>query len=278
KRVSKEPAVTEMSRALLGSADNRSKVRHQVIVHVNGETGEGFYATDRGLLPAEPEAIDEAMKQAGIVVACSQSTLPAGSSRPRLPAETSQAEQLPLLPSRPKARPGLPVGLVRAVYARAFGCCERCSCRGPPLAGCENDWVRQTLLLLALLLMAGCMGKSRPQFSYQQVRENLMTRIAKLQELVNETPALEARLEALKKEVPEERRPTPEQLESVWPDDHERRFGLGYPYLLEWELYSSQEQKELKNLQADLDRLAEDSKRYFQLEAQIKLWQGAKQP
>ena len=90
--------------------------------------------------------------------------------------------------------------------------------------------------------------------------------------------AMVPQLEALKKEVPEERRPTPEQLESVWPDDHERRFGLGYPYLLEWELYSSQEQKELKNLQADLDRLAEDSKRYFQLEAQIKLWQGAKQP
>ncbi|MGE0494738.1 MAG: HNH endonuclease signature motif containing protein [Vulcanimicrobiota bacterium] len=130
KRVSRETAVTEMSRALLGSADNRSKVRHQVIVHVNGETGEGFYDTDRGLLPAEAEAVDEAMKQTGIVVACSHNTLPAGSSRSKLPAETSQAEQLPLLPSQPKARPGLPVGLVRAVYARAFGCCERCSCRG----------------------------------------------------------------------------------------------------------------------------------------------------
>ncbi|MGE0488147.1 MAG: HNH endonuclease signature motif containing protein [Vulcanimicrobiota bacterium] len=121
KRVSQETAVAEMSRALLASADNRSKVRHQVIVQVNGETGEGFYDTDRGLLPAEPEAVDEAMKQTGIVVACSQAELPAGSS---------QAEQLSLLPSRSKTRPGLPVGLVRAVYARAFGRCERCSCSG----------------------------------------------------------------------------------------------------------------------------------------------------
>ncbi|MGE0490178.1 MAG: HNH endonuclease signature motif containing protein [Vulcanimicrobiota bacterium] len=129
KRVSKEAAVAEMSRALLASADNRSKVRHQVIVHVNGETGEGFYDTDRGLLPAEPEAVDEAMKQSGIVVACSQLELPAGSSPPEVPAETSQAKQLPLLPSR-SGRPGLPVGLVRAVYARAFGRCERCSYTG----------------------------------------------------------------------------------------------------------------------------------------------------
>ncbi|MGE0492030.1 MAG: HNH endonuclease signature motif containing protein [Vulcanimicrobiota bacterium] len=121
KRVSKETAVAEMSRALLASADNRSKVRHQVIVHVNGVTGEGFYDTGRGLLPAEPAAVDEAMKQTGIVVAAAPTDLPAGST---------QAEPLPLLPSQSKGRPGLPVGLVRAVYARAFGRCERCSCAG----------------------------------------------------------------------------------------------------------------------------------------------------
>ena len=121
KRVSKETAVTEMSRALLASADNRSKVRHQVIVHVNGETGQGFYDTDRGLLPAEPAAVDEAMKQTGIVVTGAPSVLPAGST---------QTEQLPLLPSRSKGRPAIPVGLVRAVYARACGRCERCSCTG----------------------------------------------------------------------------------------------------------------------------------------------------
>ncbi|MGE0488811.1 MAG: HNH endonuclease signature motif containing protein [Vulcanimicrobiota bacterium] len=119
KRVSKETAVAEMSRSLLASADNRSKVRHQVIVHVNGVTGEGFYDTDHGLLPAKRAAVDEAMKQTGIVVACPQPELPAGST---------QAEQLPLLPNPSKGRPGLPVGLVRAVYARAFGRCERCSC------------------------------------------------------------------------------------------------------------------------------------------------------
>ncbi|MGE0487942.1 MAG: HNH endonuclease signature motif containing protein [Vulcanimicrobiota bacterium] len=121
KRVSKETAVAEMARLVLASADNRSKVRHQVIVHVNAETGQGFYDTDRGLLPAEPEAVDEAMKEPGIVVACADTRLSAGSG---------QAEQLPLQPVRSKTRPGLPVGLVRAVYARALGRCERCSCTG----------------------------------------------------------------------------------------------------------------------------------------------------
>ncbi|MGE0495580.1 MAG: HNH endonuclease signature motif containing protein [Vulcanimicrobiota bacterium] len=129
KRVSKETAVTAMAATFLATADSRSKVRHQVIVHVNGQTGQGFYDTDRGLLPAEPAAVDEAMKQPGIVVVAAPTVLPAGSQAP-LPAEASQAEQLPLLPNQSKARPGLPVGLVRAVYARAFGRCERCSCGG----------------------------------------------------------------------------------------------------------------------------------------------------
>ena len=121
KRVNKETAIAEMARVTLTTADNRSKVRHQVIMHVHAETSQGHYDTDRGLLPAPPAAVEEAMKQPGVVVACPQSKLPAG-SRP--------AEQLPLFPSRSKARPGLPVGLVRAVYARAFGRCERCSCAG----------------------------------------------------------------------------------------------------------------------------------------------------
>ncbi|MGE0489867.1 MAG: HNH endonuclease signature motif containing protein [Vulcanimicrobiota bacterium] len=157
KRVSKETAVAEMSRTLLASADNRSKVRHQVIVHVNGVTGEGFYDTDRGLLPAEPAAVDEAMKQAGIVVACSQSELPAGSS---------QAEQLPLLPSRSKGRPGLPVGLVRAVYVRALSRCERCSWAGGNLVVHHvRAWseTRQHRLEDLELLCPGCHANEHDQ-------------------------------------------------------------------------------------------------------------------
>ena len=87
-------------------------------MHVNAETGEGFYDTDRGLLPAEPSAVDEAMKQPGIVVT---SPLPAGST---------VTEQLTLAPTRSKTRPAIPVGLVRAVFARAHGRCERCTLGG----------------------------------------------------------------------------------------------------------------------------------------------------
>ncbi|MGE0493726.1 MAG: HNH endonuclease signature motif containing protein [Vulcanimicrobiota bacterium] len=121
KRVSKETAVTAMARGTLSTADHRSKVRHQVIVHVNGETGQGFYDTDRGLLPAESTAVEEAMKQTGIVVAGPPTELPAG---------TSSAKQLPLVPSRSKTRPAIPLSLLRAVHARACGRCERCSWAG----------------------------------------------------------------------------------------------------------------------------------------------------
>ncbi|MGE0494739.1 MAG: hypothetical protein AB7S38_36350 [Vulcanimicrobiota bacterium] len=133
-------------------------------------------------------------------------------------------------------------------------------------------------ILLIVLVAVGCMGKSPPQFSHQQVRENLVTRIAQVKGLMDETPALEARLEALKKEVPAERRPTPEQVQAQEPDDYERRFGLGYPYELDWHLYSPAEQKELRQLQTDLDRLGQESERFFQLEAELKVWEQAKQP
>ena len=94
KRVSKETAVTEMARRCLASADSRSKVRHQVIVHGNCQTGQGFYDTDRGLLPADPAAVDEALKQPGMVVAGGQAELPAGSGRAPL------SEARPGRPSR----------------------------------------------------------------------------------------------------------------------------------------------------------------------------------
>lgn len=118
KRVSKETAVVEMARSALASADHRSQVRHQVIVHVNADSGEGFYDTERGLLPAAPAAVDEALKQKGIVVAGPQPVLPAGSR---------QAEQLPLLPPPSKTRTSIPLVLLRAVFTRACGRCERCS-------------------------------------------------------------------------------------------------------------------------------------------------------
>ncbi|MGE0490906.1 MAG: HNH endonuclease signature motif containing protein [Vulcanimicrobiota bacterium] len=89
KRVNKE-----MARVTLTTADNRSKVRHQVIMHVHAETSQGHYDTDRGLLPAP---VEEALKQTGVVVAGTQTQLPAGSR---------QAEQLPLFPSRARTAGG----------------------------------------------------------------------------------------------------------------------------------------------------------------------------
>lgn len=80
KRVSREVAFAEMARLALAPADNHSRVRHRVIVHVDADSGEGFYDTDRGPLPAELPAIEEAMKSATILVASSDKRLPAGSA------------------------------------------------------------------------------------------------------------------------------------------------------------------------------------------------------
>ncbi|MGE0494870.1 MAG: HNH endonuclease [Vulcanimicrobiota bacterium] len=95
KRVNREAALVSLAEGSLSSADSRSKVRHQVSVWVDPESGQGFYDTERGPLPAPMRVVEEALVPAG---------------RKKIPADE-----------------------LKAVFARAEGRCENCGCKGGPL-------------------------------------------------------------------------------------------------------------------------------------------------
>ena len=108
KRISREAAVVALSEGSLATADNRSKVRHQVSLWVDPESGRGFYDTERGQLPAPNRVIAEALANA------------------------------PVLPKKAKPEPAagrrkISIRQLRAVFARAEGRCENCGCKGGAL-------------------------------------------------------------------------------------------------------------------------------------------------
>lgn len=113
KRLSREAAVAALAKTALSSADSRSKVRHQVIIEVDPESGRGFYDTERGPLPASPRAVDEALARSPLVIEV---------------APTEEAGT-----TEPQARKAPPMGELRSVFARARGRCEHCGCKGGPL-------------------------------------------------------------------------------------------------------------------------------------------------
>ncbi len=122
---------------------------------------------------------------------------------------------------------------------------------------------------LGLLLMVLACARA-PQFTYQQVRDDLTHRTSALQELIRQEPELKERLRILKSSGPG---PSPEQLQQQPVDDYESRVGIGYPYLLDIELYTPQERATLNSMQQELDRLGEAAQSYFQLEAEVKAWE-----
>lgn len=108
KRISREAAVVALSEGSLATADSRSKVRHQVSLWVDPESGRGFYDTERGQLPAPNRVIAEALANAPVV--------------------PKQAN-----PDQVTGRRSIPIPQLRAVYARAQGRCENCGCKGGAL-------------------------------------------------------------------------------------------------------------------------------------------------
>ncbi|MGE0495839.1 MAG: HNH endonuclease [Vulcanimicrobiota bacterium] len=108
KRISREAAVIALSQGTLAAADSRSKVRHQVSVWVDPESGRGFYDTERGQLPAPNRVIAEALANSPVV-----------------PKQTN--------PDQAAGRRSIPIPQLRAVYARAQGRCENCGCKGGAL-------------------------------------------------------------------------------------------------------------------------------------------------
>lgn len=109
KRARRVEVALAMAEAARASAGQRTKARHQVILHVDAETGEGWYDTDRGLIPARPEKVSEAFEEGQVVVSSS--------------APTSETPD-------PKPAKTVTVGVTAALYARAGGRCEVCQARG----------------------------------------------------------------------------------------------------------------------------------------------------
>lgn len=62
RRLPRGEALAEMARLTLASATPRTQVRYMVHVHVDGLTGAAWVQTDRGLVPADPDVVKEAME------------------------------------------------------------------------------------------------------------------------------------------------------------------------------------------------------------------------
>lgn len=123
KRCRREAALAEVCQAYVSTASSRSKPRYQVLVHVSAETGEGFVETDRGVLAASLEQVEEALKEGHVMVTGPEQ-------------EVEEDEQLSLLPPRSTSggkREAIPTRVLRTLYMRAKGRCEKCGTRRGPL-------------------------------------------------------------------------------------------------------------------------------------------------
>lgn len=129
-----------------------------------------------------------------------------------------------------------------------------------------------TSCVLLVLLLACTRG---PEFTYKQVHDDLAVKIKTLELMVKNQPELEQRLEALKASTPEEKAPSEEEIQAEPVEDYESRLGLGYPYLLDMDLYTAEEQTNLKSLQTKLDQMGKAAEPVFKLEAETKVWERA---
>ncbi len=134
-RVSRGAAVARMAEALLDQGTSRARARHQVVVHTDSAKEEAFYETSKGRLPVSQEVLEEALKPGGHeVVELPEVLGEASDSRVEDAAKTRACEEQPLegSPGRVVQRSTgdyIPNATIRAVYARAGGCCERCGRR-----------------------------------------------------------------------------------------------------------------------------------------------------
>lgn len=119
RKVSRTEVLMELCHQELDQGSARSRARHQVIVHTN-ETGQAWYETDRGVLPANSEVLKEALKaRPPFLAADLKRTYARG-----LTADTNTG------PSYARnEREAVPTGVIRAVYARADNRCEKCDSR-----------------------------------------------------------------------------------------------------------------------------------------------------
>lgn len=59
RRATRGEVLAEMARLVLKSAPSRTRIRYQVFVHVDGDSGQAWFDTERGLLPASAGDLEE---------------------------------------------------------------------------------------------------------------------------------------------------------------------------------------------------------------------------
>lgn len=150
RKVGREEATAEMARLTLDAAPERSRARHQVVVHVDASTELAWIETDRGLHVLTDDQRDDALAEGRVFLTTDGGDHPdrrreAGQSdrgrEGRTEGEQSDrgrsAERVPPgqgvldldegRSKRKKVRAELPLPTLRALFARARGRCERCS-------------------------------------------------------------------------------------------------------------------------------------------------------
>jgi hypothetical protein len=63
KRVSRAEVLHHLASAYLDGGSSRSRAKHQVVIHRPEESDEGYYITERGLLPVDRQVLEQAEKQ-----------------------------------------------------------------------------------------------------------------------------------------------------------------------------------------------------------------------
>lgn len=99
-----------------------------MVIHTN-ESGQAWYETEKGALPASPEVVDEALKRRAPLVAAELERTSARKYESAAPKNPTSARKYAGETST--LRKPVPNGVARAVHARAGNRCERCGDRGP---------------------------------------------------------------------------------------------------------------------------------------------------
>lgn len=141
-RLSKEAALETLARHYLAGGDARTRTNHPVVLRVEATSGAAFYETSRGVMPASPEAVDDApARERGSFVATAEQPPVAdvGPAKGDEYVEVVQDEgaadsgnaSIPTTHAstarRPDIRKPVPLALRRQALARASYRCQRCA-------------------------------------------------------------------------------------------------------------------------------------------------------
>ena len=123
------------------------------------------------------------------------------------------------------------------------------------------------LLGVCALLLGAC--QKSPSFSFQEVEQDLTERRTKMREFLIEEPKLKSEFEKLSALYMQSHETKPD-FSKLSIDDSEGRFGIGFPYLLEQDLYSAEQIKKLDTYESEIDSMREHLPKVLELEAKIK--------